>query len=694
MTVETTTNIVSYSGNGSTTAFPVPFPFLANGDLVVTVKDANGVVSPLVLGTDYTLSGAGDDDGGVLTATVAPASGVTLFIVREMSVTQPADFPIGGPIPTAAIEQGFDRVTMLIQQVTETGSRALRVPVEDGADPDDLTIPAEAARAGRMLAFDNDGVPVASQYTSAQYDAIVTSLIASGNYLVPFSGVGDGAATSFDTGVTLGTPLRVIVSIQGLTQTGFTVSGTSVVFNEAPPDGALVYGHVLGATGEDVVLPVDDGSLTNAKLADVASQTIKGRATAGAGSPEDLTAAQARAILNVEDGADVTDAGSVAAAGAVMDSDFSTNGLMERTGAGAYSVVTVTTAGKALIDDADAAGQRTTLGLGSMATQSAGSVAITGGTATLTALVTDSVTPVSASSGVALRNKDGVAVIAAGVGSASSLNASAAGALAVTGALSAGSWSVSPTITLGGDLSGAATLAGLAGATLTATIQNGAVTYAKMQDVSAASKLLGRGDSGSGDVQEIALGSGLTMTGTTLSASGGAGSFGTQTIWVPSAAMAARPTSGASSGVYETPTHKIVRKTLDFDSATQEYAQFSVAMPKSWDEGAISFQALWTAASGSGGVAWALQAVAVGDGDVIDAAFGTAQTVTDTLISAGALHQTAKSASIVVAGSPAENDLVIFQLSRAVADAADTLAADAQFLGVRLFYTINAWNDD
>lgn len=56
-----------------------------------------------------------------------------------------------------------------------------------------------------------------------------------------------------------------------------------------------------------------------------------------------------------------------------------------------------------------------------------------------------------------------------------------------------------------------------------ATIPNGTVTYAKMQDVSAASKLLGRGDSGSGDVQEISLGSNLSMSGTTLSATGFSG---------------------------------------------------------------------------------------------------------------------------------------------------------------------------
>lgn len=54
----------------------------------------------------------------------------------------------------------------------------------------------------------------------------------------------------------------------------------------------------ITVTSSGTVWTIDNNVVSNAKLADVATATIKGRTTAGTGDPEDLTATQATALLN------------------------------------------------------------------------------------------------------------------------------------------------------------------------------------------------------------------------------------------------------------------------------------------------------------------------------------------------------------------------------------------------------------
>lgn len=135
--------------------------------------------------------------------------------------------------------------------------------------------------------------------------------------------------------------------------------------------------------------------------------------------------------------------------------------------------------------------------------------------------------------------------------------------------------------------------------------------------------------------------------------------------------------------------------TLDFDPTTQEYAQFSIPMPESWDEGTITFQPIWShaATTTNFGVVWNLQAVAVSNDDAIAVAFGTAQTSTDTGGTTNDLYVGPESSAITVGGSPAAGDTVFFRLSRVTGDGSDTMAIDARLHGIRLYMTTDAATD-
>lgn len=173
MTVASTTTKVSYSGNGSTTVFTVPFYFLAASDLRVILRSAANVETVQTLTTQYTVTGAGVTSGGSVTMLTAPASGTTLTILRNVSPTQETDLLPNDRLPAESLETALDKATMLIQQLDEVADRALQYPASDAAVSP--TLPAAVTRAGKFLSFDANGLPSATIGTDATTDVFLQS---------------------------------------------------------------------------------------------------------------------------------------------------------------------------------------------------------------------------------------------------------------------------------------------------------------------------------------------------------------------------------------------------------------------------------------------------------------------------------------------------------------------------------------
>jgi len=172
--------------------------------------------------------------------------------------------------------------------------------------------------------------------------------------------------------------------------------------------------------------------------------------------------------------------------------------------------------------------------------------------------------------------------------------------------------------------------------------------------------------------------------------------LGKQPVWIPAAAMRPTVSNGCAALVdVETTAGRPDMTVLDFDKDADEHAQFKIAMPKAWDLGTMTFKVHWTSATGvTTGVAWGLQAVAVGDNQSIDVAYGTPVVVTDDCQSAAEEEYiTAESSAMTVAGTLVAEMDVYFRIFRDVSDANDDLDGDARLLGVKLFYTVNAFND-
>mgnify|MGYP001618355250 CR=1 FL=1 len=168
------------------------------------------------------------------------------------------------------------------------------------------------------------------------------------------------------------------------TGSGSVVRATSPTL-VTPALGTPASGVMTNVTGLPTAGLVDD-SVTNAKLANMAVDTVKGRVTAGTGDPEDVATTGTGSVVRATSPTLVTPALGTPASGVMTNvTGLPTAGLVDdavtyakiqnvsatdrvlgraTAGAGDVEEIVATAAGRALIDDADAAAQRTTLVLG------------------------------------------------------------------------------------------------------------------------------------------------------------------------------------------------------------------------------------------------------------------------------------------------------------------------------------------
>jgi len=156
MTVSSSTNRVSYSGNGSLTAFAYTFKVFDEDDLTVILRASDGTETVQTITTNYTVSGVGDAGGGNVTFTTAPASGVTVVILREQPLTQGLDLVPNDPFPAQSLEDQLDKLTFITQQHSEELGRAIKASKTNVITGAEFTISA-SDRANKVFAFDSSG---------------------------------------------------------------------------------------------------------------------------------------------------------------------------------------------------------------------------------------------------------------------------------------------------------------------------------------------------------------------------------------------------------------------------------------------------------------------------------------------------------------------------------------------------------
>lgn len=189
MSLSSTTNRVSYTGNGNVDTYSYTFRIFDEDDLLVTVRDTDDVETTLAKTTDYTVTGVGEAGGGTVVLVDnnqdwidADGDLVTDYVIsirRVVALTQITDIRNQGDFYPEVHEDQFDKFAMIDQQQQDEIDRSVKMP--ETVDPDDFDTalpPALVGSAYRTMTTNATGDafdvgPSAEEIENAEANAIL-----------------------------------------------------------------------------------------------------------------------------------------------------------------------------------------------------------------------------------------------------------------------------------------------------------------------------------------------------------------------------------------------------------------------------------------------------------------------------------------------------------------------------------------